>query len=370
MRILCSALIVLCVLSSIAPVFAQTDLFGPSAQREVLAEGRAAIGLDGPVAARRAAIALALRAAVEKVTGVYISARTLTQNFVLVRDQISTRAEGIATLKEVVRETNLPGEVRVVVRADVAIAPLTEKLRALNLNRAWRVAVQSDQKGFATLFAPLEESLTAEGFHVVSDPKTADIVVRASAKSETLEETPLDTAAGPMTMHSRRADVVLRAVRGGSAISGEVLTALRDSGNAAHIARGTADSEAISDALIRLSPKLVDQLSRIPAQSVQRVTVRVRGVPTMAQVTRIEDGLATLPGVQDVRRVGWDHETAMFTVDTASEALTLLARSIETQPRLRGLNLAVTQETRARIEVQMKNPGSQKAPRRSVATSR
>jgi hypothetical protein len=152
------------------PTAAPTVSVAPPETRTVVAEGRAAINFDrgGVPAAREAAIAQALRAAVEKATGVFVSARTLTSNYQLVQDEVTTRAEGFATLGEIVSEQVRGDEVRVTIRALVSLRPLAERLKALNLTRAWTVRVTGDRGVDAGALAQLQQTLTEAGFHVES----------------------------------------------------------------------------------------------------------------------------------------------------------------------------------------------------------
>jgi hypothetical protein len=179
----------------------------------VLAEGRAAIGpaeTGGALAAKQAAVAVAMRNAVEKVVGVYVAANSLTKNYQLLKDEILTRADGFVMLKEIVRTGREGNIVRVVIRAEVSTRPLAERLKALRLTRAFRVFVQAPDSVPA---ADVEAAFTEAGFPVVEEKADADVIVRVSPRFSTTAKTPLKTAAGDMIMHSVRADVKLTAVR-------------------------------------------------------------------------------------------------------------------------------------------------------------
>ncbi len=325
--------------------------------REVLATGRAVITTRGGIeAATQAAVADALRNAVERTLGVYVSAQTLTQNYALVRDQVVTRADGFAVLKRIERTQTLPGEVRVRVRATVSLRPLAERLKALNLTRVWRVRVvagrgkgsvnNADAAGEAV--AALEQALADAGFPVVSDarPQAADLVVTVTPQTETTARTPLDTAAGPMTMYSVRGRLSVRATRTGT---GETVANLTASEDAAHIRLSTARQSACADAANALAPRLANALLILPARVSQPVTLVVTGVPNRKHIQSLDVALETVTGVRAVFRRSWINQTATYELDVLSAALPLVSDSLETAPALRPFRLRITSETAARL---------------------
>jgi len=211
---------------------------------EVIAEGRAAIGgpeTGGALAAKQAAIALAMRNALEKTVGVYVAAHSLTHNYQLVRDEILTHTDGFVTLKEVMRTERGTDTVRVVIRAVVSVRPLAERLKALRLTRAFRIFVEA--KGEGTSVDALVNGLTDAGFFVTEERADADLVVRVTPRYTVASRIPLDTAVGPMTMQSIRADVTVKAVR---AETGETVASLSGADTEANIAASAAQSAAVT----------------------------------------------------------------------------------------------------------------------------
>lgn len=347
----------------LAPVYAQDMPPAPTPQvtvappevREIVAEGRAAIGTGGVPGAREAATAQALRAAVEKATGIYVSARTLTGNYRLLQDEVVTRAEGFATLKEIVRERVGPGEVWVTVRALVSLKPLARRLKALNLTRAWRVHVAIEGKTAAVeVVTGLERALADAGFVVVAGVTDADLIVRAAATFTTVAVTPLETAAGPMTLHSIRGDVRLRTLRTGT---NEVVAALSGADVAAHINGETARAVISGQVTSALAPRLVEALLLLPAQASQPVTLVVTNLARITQVGRLDDALRELPGVRRVTRRSWEKGVATWELDVTTEAVSLLARALEEEAALLPFRLTVSSETRARITAALPAPG-------------
>ncbi|MBC8101646.1 MAG: hypothetical protein H7Z41_03565 [Cytophagales bacterium] len=330
-----------------------TATVAPSEVREVVATGTAAIGTGGVLAARRAAEAQALRNAVEKTTGVFVSARTLTQNYVLVRDQVTTRAEGFATLKERLNESVGPESVTVRVRALVSLRPLAERLKGLGLTRAWRVHVTGAGNLGGTpgahilaATASLEATLTEAGFVVVSDKKEADIEVLTTPQIVTTHTLPLVTAAGPMTMYTVRGQITTRATR---APTGEVVSALATADTDTNISLVTARSNATAAATRTLAPRLAEALMLLPARDSQPVQLVVSGVGSAARAGRLEDALNLLAGVRGVTRRSLKGGEAVWELDVLTDALPLLSRRLEEDAALRPFRLLVASDGGARI---------------------
>jgi hypothetical protein len=336
-----------------APTPASEIAVSPPEVQEVVAVGTAAIGVGGVPAARRAAEAQALRSAVEKTTGVFVSARTLTQNYVLVRDQVMTRAEGFATLKEVLGEKVGPESVTVRVRALVSLRPLAARLKGLGLTRAWRIYI-SGKGNFggtpgahtAAAKATLEKTLADAGFVVISEKKEADLEVEVKPQIVTTNTLPLDTAAGPMTMYTVRGQVTVRATRAGT---GEVVSALSAAGLDMNISLATARGTATEEAMETLAPRLADALMILPAQSAQPVQLVVSNIGSAAQAGRLEDALGLLPGVRGVTRRSYNSGKAVWELDVFTDTLPLLSRRLEEDVSLRPFRLAVASDAGAKI---------------------
>lgn len=90
-------------------------------EQHVTVEGRAALGHGGVAGARDVAIRDAMRRAVEQVVGTLIDSRTLTENFVTVRDHVYAASDGYVSRYDVVSEgTEADGETYVV-RLDAVV---------------------------------------------------------------------------------------------------------------------------------------------------------------------------------------------------------------------------------------------------------
>ncbi len=345
-------------LDSNPPVVQARVTVAPPVTREVVAEGKAAIGVGGILGARKAAEAQALRNAVEKALGVFVSARTLTQNYVLVRDQVITRADGYATLKEVLKEEVGTQEVTVTVRAIVSLRPLADQLKALKLTRAWRVYVVAKSDGskrgseestddpVSGAVTTMERTLANDGFAVVSSEKDSDITVLVAPRYKTVAERQVEAGNVPMVMYSERSDLTVRATRTGT---GEVVAAISGAETALHIERDTARTNANEDVMGILAPRLSEALMVLPAAQSQPVTLIVSGLSGIVQVSKIEDALNTLTGVRAVTRRSYAKGTATWELDVFNEVSGTLSRSLEESASLRSFGLEVAAESKSKI---------------------
>lgn len=351
----------------------------PPTTQEVVAEGRAAIGVGGVLGARKAAEAQALRNAVEKAIGVFVSAQTLTQNYSMVRDQVVTRADGYATLKEVIKEEIGADEVKVTVRAVVSLKPIAEQLKGLGLTRAWRVCIVAsagDKKGpaggdasqpLSGAVAALEKTLTDAGFPVVSSPKDADITVTVSPRYTNIAARPVQAGNVPMTMYSERSDLVVRAVRSGT---GEVVAVFSGADVALHIQPDTARATAAEDVMTLLAPRLAESLLVLPAAQSQPVALVVSGLRGVGEAGKLEEALETLPGVRTVQRRSYTNGTATWELDVFTDAAPQLSRNLEELPALRPFRLTVGTETKARISATARVTAPPPKPKTPVRTTK
>ena len=339
------------------PVFAQTEngpapaptvKIAPAETKEVIAEGRAAIGTGGALAARQAATQQALRNAVEKALGVYVSARTLTQNYQMVRDQVLVRSDGYATLKEILREQIGTQEARVTIRALVSLKPLALQLKTLRLTRAWRVCVvaKTEPDASESAISALQQNLADAGFVVVDDAKQADISVQLTPRFQNVGDIPATAGSYSATMHSVRGDVTAKALRVGT---GEVIASLSASDTTFHVSADTARSQSAHDAAQILAPRLADALLVLPAANVQPVTLVISGLKSAAQTAQLEDALNALNGVQRVTRRSYANGSATWELDMVTEAASLLPRALEENLALRRYRLSIASETRSKI---------------------
>ena len=103
--------------------------------KEVIASGEKMIEKGNVGAARQLAIEEALRSAVEKGLGVFVSSESYVKNYQILEDKIYSKAEGYVKKYDVVSENQLGNRYRVTIRALVSLDALRDDLFALDLLR-------------------------------------------------------------------------------------------------------------------------------------------------------------------------------------------------------------------------------------------
>ena len=205
----------LCISTVVAVVMALLLCSSPALAEEaqdlktVDADGFSQITGDNALIARDAAIADALRKAVEQAVGSFISSESVVENYQILSDNVYTKTEGYVKNYKVIGETQTQGLFKATVRATVAIGNIQHDLDALGLLMAKvekpRVLfiVSEDIPGHPSdtlkrlgdgegVSMPAAESAMKDiflnkGFNVVDIESSADMVdVRPSAKSSGL----------------------------------------------------------------------------------------------------------------------------------------------------------------------------------------
>lgn len=109
-------------------------------KQEVVAEGISAI--TGNVnTAKEAAVAQALRNAVEQAVGVYVLSETKVSKYQVLSDEIYTKATGFVSNWEVLEEKQDNNNYKVKVKVIVGLEPLTDELKKLGVLKSWKTAV-------------------------------------------------------------------------------------------------------------------------------------------------------------------------------------------------------------------------------------
>ena len=143
-----------------------------------VAEGWAPVVKTDPPGTRRRALAAALRAAVEKTTGVSLSARTRVAGAVAVEDVLTARTAGAVKSYEILGETEADGFHKTTVRALVDLDPAPDSAaRPEPPPGDPKVAVRVSGPNGNDAAAGVRRELIARGFTVI-DGEGADITVR------------------------------------------------------------------------------------------------------------------------------------------------------------------------------------------------
>lgn len=263
--------------------------------------GTSAITSNNVSLARDAAVADALRKAVEQAVGTLVSADTLVENFQVIDDSVYTNSQGYVKSYSIISEAQSAGTYEVRVRSVVATGDLSGDLGALGLlqKKAERPRVlfmvaekgpgQSDY-GFwwsrgeqaseiSAAEAALKEAFLAKGFNVVDMPGSrgvaglegspgAELTGDAAARigkalnaeivvfgKVFVEEGP---ATGATTVVTYLADMTAQAVR---VDDGVVLASSRGRGISRHISSVTGNAEAVGRAAAIVAEGLTVQIA-------------------------------------------------------------------------------------------------------------
>ncbi|MFC1595607.1 flagellar assembly protein T N-terminal domain-containing protein [Gemmatimonadota bacterium] len=177
----------------------------PQEGRVVTVQGRGAIIAGDKAKARDDAINDAQRNAVERVMGTHVQSSTITENFMLIQDNIYTRTSGYISSYEVTNETEDPDMITVTVQATVKESQLVSDLEAIGVLMARmnypRLLVLVDEQIFvdeggeervpttvdnATTTTTFMEMLQPKGFRFV-DPMTVAMNTQANVLQSALE---------------------------------------------------------------------------------------------------------------------------------------------------------------------------------------
>jgi hypothetical protein len=161
----------------LAAACAHAPARGPMS-RSAVAEGWAPVVKGDPPGTRRRALAAALRAAVEKTSGVEVSGRTRVSNAVAVDEITTARSAGSVKSYEILSETESDGFHRTTVRAVVDLDPSPNAAVTPGPPPGDpKVAVSVIGPNGADAAAGVRRELVARGFTVI-DGAGADIDVK------------------------------------------------------------------------------------------------------------------------------------------------------------------------------------------------
>jgi hypothetical protein len=219
----------------LAAACAHAPARGPRLQ-SATAEGWAPVVGGDPVGTRRRALAEALRAAVEKTTGVSVSARTRVEQAVTVSDVLTARTAGAVRSYEVLGESEDGGFHKTRVRALVELQPEPGAVPPAPPPGDPKVSVAFSGENAGPAAAGARRGLIERGFTVV-DGGGADIAVRG-----TVATTPLG-GVGPWNSARARVELEARQVR-----TGRVLWASGREASGIGPARAAAETKAAETA--------------------------------------------------------------------------------------------------------------------------
>lgn len=354
--------------------------------KEATVTGVAAI-VDGDVAiARDRAIDDAKRKAVEQIAGAQISAESVSVDFELVSDRITSRASGFVKTYTIVNELKEEGVYKVEMKAQVDAGAIAQDLSVLFAEKPRVIVLVAEQnigaKGFSYWWGSsgyvadlqmaqttLIENWKPKGFKFVDPallagklrvkgamkkPDMADdhaVLIGRNADADiAIVGRILVSDAGAvmegLKMHSYQAVGTLRVL---SIDTGEVLAVADDTAAAPHVDANVGGRTAIKALTQKLAGKLESRVMAKwtqEASSSRELEVVVHGVKTSKQVRAIREAIeAKVRGVESVRVRRRKRGKAYLTVKVRARAADF-ARDVEA---LEELGLGVEEVTRARV---------------------
>ncbi|GMR05407.1 MAG: hypothetical protein BMS9Abin24_224 [Thermodesulfobacteriota bacterium] len=338
------------------------------ATRLVDAVGIAVIEDGREAAARDAAIADALRKALEQAVGTFVSSETMVENYEVLSDTVYTRTQGFVTGYTITNESSSPGVYRVAVRAEVSSGAVKDRLDAMGLLQAkvenprilfmiaeknigqkryvywwWgetefmgetvdisaaETALQEffinrgfnvvDISGSAWTFEISDAfkvaDLTRDGARSVGKELNADIVVYGKAIATQGPSTP-GSALGLYI-----ADITAQAVR---VDDGVVLGASSGHGISRNISVITGGMEAISNASTELGGRLTEQITAKWSGPLS-VTLRLSGVTDYKELADFKRRLkGRVRGIDAVYQRSFSGGVAVLELETSVSAQTI-----------------------------------------------
>ena len=351
-------------------------------KRSVTVVGRAAIRDNDQAAARRGAIADALRAAVEQGVGVYVDAKSLVEDAALISDRILTKATGFAVIRSVNWERMTPdrAEYQVEITADVSSVPLVEALKQLGLTRRWRVMVVIPEQHLGrTIRDPAAETemiklLLRQGFYLVDQKQSAevrnssvmrqieqgdfkaaaevgrrygaDILVTGEAFSQETFRKPVEGGRIQMVVVGCRARVEYRAIRVDTA---EIVSADGAHESGMDATTELASKKALAAAASKLAESGTQDLLLIPAAGTYQVQIEVSGFTRIGNAFAFEEALRKLPGVRQVTRQNYTGGVDLLEVQVESELYERLSADLETHADFARFKIAVQSDNKNQI---------------------
>ncbi len=355
----------LLLLGGAAPLAAQP--------RTVTAEGYGTIIGADTAQARDEAIVDARIRALEQVAGVFVDAKTLVENEMLLDSMVRDRTQGLVTSYKVLKEGPTgDGHYRVVIEARVAPEEVKQKLQGLSSDFSMVVMIQETNLG-KPHGPPIVENAVitklVEAGYRVADPDQV-LKVRERDRMKALLENDLDAIkaiagrflASLLVMGralsepsqvtqgilSARARVSIRVVE---ADTGRILVN-REIGEMRgfDLAQDGAGEKALRAAGDGTTEYLLEQLDQHFKRRERTVELRVRGLASVEDLRRFKSLLESFRWVSDVRERVYDPQESLVSLRYPEKMIYLVSR-IGREPGYR-----VVQFDRSRIVIEARRP--------------
>ncbi|MBI5562608.1 MAG: hypothetical protein HY894_07150 [Deltaproteobacteria bacterium] len=353
--------------------------------------GYAVIYGDNALVARDAAIADALRKAVEQSVGTLVSSDTLVSDYQVLSDNVYTKSQGYVKEYKVIREGQAQNMYQATVTAVVAMGDIKNDLDALGLLMVKvekpRVLFLITEKGLGiyndTLRSagseadvPAAESTLKEAFL-----KKGFNIIDVSASTGKIDAGGGSISSGLSNDAARRigrglnAEIVVRGkavAREGQRISasqvgvyladitadvvrvddGTVLASAKGHGAARNISAASGGVDALSKAADEIADRLIDQITA-KWTSGNMVTIRVAGLADYRKAADFRNLLKKqVRGVTNVYQRRFEDGTAVFDMDVKATAQAIA----DDLARVPGAPVKITGTTQNTIEAVFQGP--------------
>lgn len=294
----------------------------PAEVTQVTAVGEA-LAKDGN--ARDEAISDALRNAVMTGIGAYVESTTIGENYQVIEDSILVKANGFATLDDVISSSVSDGMLHVKIKASVSNKPLANRLKELGLTREWKVGVylRGSDSSATSAETSITQALMKAGFRVIDESRRkqlldddlaakavngdasalaaikreydVDIFITGDASAEDVDR----SEEGGVMMYRSRGTVEARAYYTDTA---EVLTVRDATGDGIDQTQNLAAKQCMKSTGIKLGSILSEDIMIAPAAVTPFMTVKIGNFPSMTTAGNFEKAMKSMPGVTQVKR--------------------------------------------------------------------
>jgi len=284
------------------------------------------------LATKEASLKAAQRSAVEKVVGVFVSARTMVERSKTIENNILGQTEGWLKKYEILEKGVEGGLYRTKIRALVAFRDLEMALKdnaLLNAPELQRplVFIQiteeiEDKKASDPAGATaLENALIGHGYPVVHGEREKEAELRIQGKATAYPFQSKNLGG----FISYRARMSLKVLRTGT---DDVLVSMTKEASGLGGNNELAGLKALESVGALMADAVAEKLSEKLGKG-KRLLVFVEGVKSFKEVDRIKKHFISQPGVSDLVLRRYEEEMAQFEVQLGSIGPTDLATSLE-----------------------------------------
>ncbi|GAB6099381.1 hypothetical protein JCM16358_12600 [Halanaerocella petrolearia] len=304
--------------------------------KEVSVTGMAYISNDNLVKAREQAINDGLRRAVEQVVGTFISSQTKTANAQLIEDEILKSSQGYVKKYQILDKSIAENSYKIKLRATVSSEDLTNDLEVLKLNikrhgnpRLMILVSQEDDNYYINLSSQVTETalmskFIESGYQVIDryqikkvtsrdqrrtilggnyqlaakigSELKADVVIIGSAQANhvDLDDVVSGDIAGDLKAYQAQFDA--KAINTETA---QVIATVIGEGKGAGVNREDAAQKALTEAANSAGERLIEKVSQSLINQEQTIQLKVLGVDSLQQLSRLKNKLSTITGVKN-----------------------------------------------------------------------